>query len=307
MSILQRLSLFAMLWPFVSAEAEIISILPDASVSPGEYVSVQLNDGHIACGHVDERTDHERLWLRVDAPWMTLVSGYHWSRVHNVTASEPPPSMEPTLLPSPPVIAPLPEPELLPLPDGPLSRLPQSPGEVGFPLSTSSLLVHRWSDESTQSVASLQIEATPSNWDRDAATDGLRVRVVPMNADGSHVSVRGTVDFELVGQRHRTLQRHRLRDDEAFPTLGRWSVKLDPDEFDTWGTTVKLPFRNFHPQTDLDIDAQGLLTARLHVPSVGTFEASDAWVTLRPVNRLRDDHQLWTGHRVISPERRLNR
>ena len=302
MSILFRLSLFAMLWPLTSAEAEIIPILLDANVSPGEYVSVQLNDGHIACGHVDERTDEERLWLRVDAPWTTLISGYRWSRVHNVTLSEPPQMLEPLPLQPPPITDPMREPELLPIPEGPLSRLPQSPGEFRLPLSASSPPVPEWSDEGTQSVTSLHIEATPSNWDRDAATDGLRVRVIPMNAEGLPVRVRGTVDFELVGQRHRTHQRHRLGDDQAFPTLGRWTVKLDPDDFDTWGTIVKLPFRNFHPQTDLDIDVQALLTARLRVPSVGTFEASDAWVTLRPVNRLRDDYQLRNSRRDISSE-----
>lgn len=303
MSILQRLSLFAMLWPLASTAADVISMPPEADVSPSEYVSVHLNDGHIACGYVDERTDEERLWLRVDAPWMTLISGYRWNRVHHVVATDHPQRMEPIPLPSLPLVPTLPEPELLPLPDGSLNRIPQGSRDVGFPMSASSPLRRR-NDGDTQSIASLHIEATPANWDRDAATDGLHVRVIPMNAEGLAVRIGGVVDFELIGQRHRTHQRHPLRDDEAFPTLGRWTIKLAPHETDSWGTVVKLPFRNFHPQTDLDIDVQGLLTARLRVPSVGTFEASDAWVTLRPVNRLRDDHQLWSGRRFISPETR---
>ncbi|MCA9075626.1 MAG: hypothetical protein KDA93_11380 [Planctomycetaceae bacterium] len=304
MSILLRLSLFAMMWPLSSAEAEVISIPQDADVSPEEYVSVYLNDGHIACGHVDERTDGQRLWLRVDAPWMMLISGYRWERVQRVVATDPPQRTEPIPLPPLPDMSPLPEPELHRFPEVPLSRLPQNLNESRYTPSASSVRIHEWSDEDTRSLSSLHIEATLANWDRDAATDGLRVRVIPTNTDGLPVRVRGTIDFELVGERHHTNQSHRLRDDVAFPTLGRWSMKIEPDDADTWGTVVNLPFRNFHPQTDLDIDAQGLLTARLRVPRVGTFEATDAWVALRPVNRLRDDYQLQNGRRYISPEQR---
>ena len=48
-------------------------------VSNDSFVAVRLNDGHLTQGVVDERTDEERLWLRVELPSTRLISGFRWT------------------------------------------------------------------------------------------------------------------------------------------------------------------------------------------------------------------------------------
>ncbi len=153
-------------------------------------------------------------------------------------------------------------------------------------------------------VRSLSIAARVANWDADPEIDGLLVHVVPLDDDGEVVPVDGTLNFELTLQQFAT--RRQLpwrRRDRPFFTSDRWSVPLRASDFGLHGAYVRLPFKQAHPEIDLDVAPNGLLRGRLGVRGQGVFEASDADVRLRRFSRFRDELEQLTGQRFHQRER----
>ena len=154
-----------------------------------------------------------------------------------------------------------------------------------------------------RAVRSLQVRATVANWDRDAEIDGLLLHVQPLDGFGTVVPVDGVVDVQLATEtKLATGGRSNVRDDNTFSIPERWSVPIRAIDFDATGTTVKLPFRRFHPERDFDIASSALAMAKLKLPTAGVFEASDPFVQLRPYSPFRDELQEWRGQRLFPGE-----
>ncbi|MCG6157220.1 hypothetical protein [Rubinisphaera margarita] len=142
-------------------------------------------------------------------------------------------------------------------------------------------------------IQSLKIRAGFDSWDRDTQPDGLTVEIFPRAARRLPVDAEGTITFELFAERQ-----HPLPHEERFESIGRWSVELSSEDYIRPGVAVvELPWRNTEPYENNEWKPLGLLTARLFVAGVGTFDASDANVPLREWSRFRDDLGLHRGSR----------
>jgi hypothetical protein len=107
-------------------------------------------------------------------------------------------------------------------------------------------------------IESLEVEARVANWDRDAEDDGLEVRI--------------------------------YHHPDAFPRLGRWSLRADADDFTAGGAVYRLPFRSLHPTTNQSLERHGLVKATLLVFGQGRWEGESP-TYLHRFNPVRDDLQ----------------
>lgn len=234
----------------------------------GDSVSIHLHDGRELTGEVDARTDRDRLWLRIAAPSITIFKPIQWSDIIRAQIGDR-------------QLAPSNFRELAPSLRSELSR--------DFFETGASTQPARQQDEPPvlirRKVRSLHIYAHLANWDKDVNVDGLELRVFPVDENHTVVPVDGKLQVQLIGQFvRRTGQRG------EFGDLGRWTRRVRIDDFGFLGATYRIPFRAISPEFDRDVDAAGLVHARLGVPGQGDFEASVA-VRIRTSSPIRD--QLW--------------
>ena len=137
-----------------------------------------------------------------------------------------------------------------------------------------------------------------ANWDGDVEADGLLVHVYPLDDSGGVVPARGTLRFELIGQRDDV-----FGPPQPFTTLGQWSQQMRVEDFGPRGAVYRLPFQGVHPEFDLTVAPYGALHARLSVPGQGTFETTESLLRIRPYSAVRDELQLSTGRRFFPQER----
>jgi len=232
------------------------------AVEAGEYVKLLLIDGRTPVGQlVPQEPDSEFVVLQSSSNNIALVSRFPRHTVCDVQVIDP-------LFVDPAPRRPLP----------PASHRPSvAPSKYRGP----------------EPIQSLKIRAGFDSWDRDTQPDGLAVEIFPQAARRVPVDVEGTVTFELFAERQ-----HPLPHEERFESIGRWSVELSGKDYIRPGVAVvELPWRITEPYENNEWKPLGLLTARLFVAGVGTFDASDANVPLREWSRFRDDLGLHRGSR----------
>ncbi len=249
----------------------------------GDSVCIHLHDGRELTGNVDARTDRDRLWLRITAPSITIFKPIQWSDI---------------------VRAQIGDRQLTPSNFRELAPSLRSELPTGFFETDVSTQPERPQDEPPalirRKVRSLQIYAHLANWDDDVNVDGLELRVFPGDENPTVVPVNGMLQVQLIGQFVRlTGQRG------EFGDLGRWTRRVQVDDFGFLGAVYRLPFRGISPEFDRDVDAMGLVHASLGVAGQGNFEASVA-ARIRTSNPIRD--QLWLReHTRFFPIERTNR
>jgi hypothetical protein len=157
------------------------------------------------------------------------------------------------------------------------------------------------SEEAPLPIRGLAIDASVGKWQNTVESDGVLVRVYPMDAYGSIVPVSGTLEIDVIGEQHagRTYG-------EPFPPLIRWATKVRPEDVGPNGATYRVPFQAWHPEFDLKLGSMGAVHARLSVPGQGVFDDTATMVWLRPLNTTRDRLQRFSGGRFF-PEERTNR
>lgn len=248
------------------------SLIVVCGVFAAEPVGVTLSDGRVVIGTVDNASDDQILWLRTDVDGIAIKSGFDRSRVvHMIPIGELNGSLATVVPVTPP-------------------PLPPSPYETPAAATPSA-----------SRVRTVEVIGFAANWDDEPAIDGVRVLVRPLDAAGRVVPVSGQVDLTLHGQdirRSNVLERQ----PSVFPELGRISQRIRAADFHAHGVTVELPLSQRNPEIDLNLFGEGLLSARLGVPGQGVYQASDAWVMLRPLSILRDQIELFTGRRFLPGE-----
>lgn len=238
--------------------------------SPGEHVAITLKDARVLVGVVTADSTPRLLSLARTSRGLEIESDVPREKIAE--------------------IKPLTAPELaLPNPSRPSEILPvkpasRNPRRVNLP-----------------KVRTLLVRARLANWDDDPEPDGLLVDVSPLDASGAFVPVGGNIDLELYGQRHQQ-PAHTFDDREPFTLLDRSAKIVRSADAETDSYQVRLPFRRFHPDRNLELNPFALVRARFSVPGQGVFEASDDWAVIRPSSRFRDDVQLLTGKRYLSRE-----
>lgn len=250
------------------------TLLASVPAEASELVVVWLEDGRMLAGEVDPRTDDERLWLRSTAPTFVVATSAAWEHVKAVTANGTRLSVD--------AFAKRVD-QLRPRPAD-ANALPPPAREADANVATAVTRPIQQPNSATR-VASLDVEARVANWDQDAATDGVEIRVYPRNTFGEVVPGSGQITATLIARN--PLPAH---DPDAFPQLGRWSLQANLNDFGPNGAVYRLPFRGEHPDAEISLEPFGLVEVSFYVFGQGRF-TSDATVYLRQFNPILHDLQ----------------
>jgi hypothetical protein len=257
-------------------------------------ISVEVASGRTFGGQLDARTDPAQLWLRSGRGSAVLLRPIQWDRVVQVHVAGQDLSGEEFRRI---VEAVKPDTAAAKQTSAPQKKIviKGSTRSGGF-LSVTGTPPRK--PPARARVRSLAIEAVVANWDADVEVDGLLVYVYPLDESGGVVPARGTLQFDLTGQRDRVFRRW-----QPFTTLGEWSRQVRVEDFGAEGAVYRLPFQGVHPEFDLTVAPRGALHARLSVPGQGTFETTESMLRIRPYSAVRDELQLSTGRRFFPQER----
>jgi hypothetical protein len=238
-------------------------------------VNVLLRDGRRFIAHVDQHTDDETLWLRVERNSVAMSTGFTWDLVQSVRVND----------------ASFTAAEFRDVSEYFISKLPVSHNKPGsltiVPTLGFGIIDPR---VATEKVQMLSVDANVANWDRDAELDGIELRILPRAANGRVLPLNGAVMVDLIGR-----EQMPGTTPHGFPTLGSWTQPIRAAQFaGQSGAVVRLPFRNAYPTLDLGLLSFGMVAVRLNATGHGESEAN-APVRLRTFNPIRDqlyEHQL---------------
>jgi hypothetical protein len=247
----------------------------------GESLTIVLADGRSAAGQVDQATSADRLWLRRESNRVTLVSGFSWNEV--IQGSVERRALFGDDVQTWALKNRTPAPTFRDLKAEPAAAVPETTRTVA-------------------PVATLVIEAVVAQWDNDSQTDGVRVFVSPLNAQGQIVPVQGQIEFTLVTETEKLSGGQSGSLIPTFTELERKSFIVRPRHFTRGPAVYEIPFTGQHPEFVTTLAPQALLHARLGVPGRGVFEASTANVCIRECNRFRDQLQYYTPSRQLPLE-----
>jgi hypothetical protein len=286
-----------------------------ASAAESAVVAVGVNSGKIFVGQVDPRTNEYRLWLRTGRSGIELRRPIDWESIllvrkadREFTAGE----FRAEVLSSQTSATSLTryEPNELPVP---ISGAARSETDSNRPKQSEHVSINRPKERlpddrlarfiqsaraNNTQVCSLSIDAHVANLNRTVEADGLLLHIYPLDGAGNMIPVDGTLDVDLIASVPPGWPRG-----EPLPTIGRWTVRLIPQQFGPAGAIVKLPFQNVHPEFDLNIGPYGLVHARLSIPGNGSFETSEGMLRIRPYSIIRDQSQQIDGQRFFDNER----
>jgi len=269
--------------PFIAVVCLLAPIQLAAS-EPG-HVEVRLVDGRHVVGIVDQKTDAQTLWLRSTDAGIVLTSGHSWKAIASVQHRDSLYSGESMINTA------------LAMRTSFELPLNQAASELQRHPRVSTTTVLRNSPPSRHNndlqIRTLRADAVHSNWDRDAETDGLRVVITPLNNNRDTVAHNAIVEVELIGEHFSP-----TRSPHRFQRLGRWTREVKAHQFSVDGVTLNLPYQKFRPSRDQDVLNDGLVQVRFKIPGVGSYEATDPWVRLRPASPFLNRYQLHTGHQT---------
>ena len=251
-----------------------------------ETLTAILLDGRRVAGSVDAKTDQHYLWIRREESNIQLSSGFPWSEVQRgevglqrFTAHELRSWAQ----------------ERKPNGHRSLETTHRQP-EDRPPLNSPAPVVH------SKTVRTMVIKAHLAQWDNDSQTDGLRILVWPLDAQGRIVPINGQIDLTLMIERENRGGSEGPFQQSKFEELERSHHILREKDFMEGPAVLELPFTKQHPDFSLNMATQALVHARLGISGLGVFEASDAQVHLRESSRLRDQLQLYSPQRYLPLE-----
>jgi hypothetical protein len=235
---------------------------------------------------VDKKTDSQYLWLRRSGEQLDLVSGYRWDQVlHGRVADRTVDYSQLKAWASAHKQAGRDLAEIAPGARGEVRMVTAAPAAMSMPR-----------------VKSLVVDAELAQWDKDAQTDGLRIFVYPLDAQGQIVPVDGHIELTLAVEREYTRVVPSYVRGPEFVEGDRRTFPVRREQFSAGPAIYELPLALWHPDFEPTLAQQALLHARLSVPGQGVFEASDAQVCLRQFSRFRDQLQLYTPGRYLPLE-----
>lgn len=285
-----------------------------AAAAAGETVAVGLASGRVFVGEVDPRTDDEQLWLRAEGPGITICRPIRWDRIlvarhgdEELSAEELRAEAD-TLISAPAENMAPADSDSLPPPPEPQQQDPSvgagapqietlPPPRLWIPDTRVANYIQAARARDLQ-VCSISIDAGVANWNQTVETDGIVLHLYPLDGLGFVVPVDGTLDVDLIAAVPAGAPLG-----VPLPQIGRWTVRVTPDQFGPTGAVFKLPFQGAHPEFDLNIGPLGLVHARLNVPGNGSFETSQAMVRIRQYSAVRDEAQQINGRRFFDVER----
>jgi hypothetical protein len=247
---------------------------PEMPPSPASSpIFVMLRDGRRFVASGDHRTDDETLWLRLEKGRAAVSTGFTWDLVRSVYVNGDDysgaefRSIARYFASNTPAVFAYGE----SLPPATLS-----PPQANVPARLRELHSKR--------VESVAIDAVVANWDRDAESDGIELRIFPQSADGGVTPMDGAFQSNLI------VRSYSPDDDQTIMSASPWvwSQKMRAVDFSgRSGAVYRLPFRSTSPDHDLTLQPIGLLRVHLHLAGQGDFFAETP-VRLRVYNPVRD-------------------
>ena len=258
-----------------------------------EEIIVRMTSGRTFTGAVDDRTDASRLWLRFDRggisilrpiAWQTIEGARHGERVIGRTELQQEVghlrSVRKKLRP----VESIGEPS--PVEDAGSSpaiqreqRLANEPSPIDM-------------------VRSIAIDASIARWTGGVESDGVLLRVLPLDAEGNLVAVSGTLEVDLFGDQYGSPTRG-----QDYRLLGHWTSRLEADHVTLEGAAFRLPFQAVSPDFANDLGPFAVVHVRFTAPGHGTFDASTNPIRLRPYSGVRGRLQQVEGTRFFPGER----
>lgn len=248
-------------------------------------VKLELSDGRVIEGKLDEATDDALVWVQRGEERIVFASSYRWDEVTRVMVDGQAVERE----------------EILAEPAFYMQTWPESFLFAAYEAAPAGSINPRQLPAArTPRATASSFVATLANWDGDVEPDGYEIQVTVTDQFGYPMAVQGTLSAKLMGHR---APRHGLRTGNQPPVdeLERWSERISPGQFATGPAVFRLPFRQLRPERDLNVAPEGFLQVEVGVFGDGRF-ASSAAVPLRAFNPLRDRLQQQTGSRFFRGE-----
>lgn len=273
-----------------------VSFVAITTGATAETVVVRLQNGRQLSATIHSRTDEAKLWLQYGTRSVTVIRPIDWQTIvwasldgEQISVGRLKEHAASIVRPATPAAAPTRIVRVPPADDRirRATMADRARSALGF----------------TRRVDSVKFDASLVNWDGDVETDGLVLRLFPIDAQGHVVSTSGTLQVEFVAMRQRSYNSAPSGGGATADRIARWVVRVDEADFQHGAATVKLPFQATHPEFDTDWFASGLVRIRFVVPGEGTFEESLDGIRTRPFSPLRDAMQRETGRRFLPSER----
>jgi hypothetical protein len=262
-------------WYGMAVVAWMILQAPHAGAA--EPITVHVRSGRSFTAMADARTDATWLWLRFERGGTVVLRPIAWSRVLGGSIGERELSVEELhalagdhAVQQSSAIGP----QVAHLRPGAV----EADGPPGADRAANDVR-----ETPRPRVAALAVDVQAGHWDNNAAIDGLRLTVVPLDRDGRSVSVSGSVEVSLIGE----WRRHWV----SPPELGHWTKRLTAADCGPAGAVIRLPLQRARPEFDTDLSPHALVYVELTVPGQGTFHAPVATIRLRPYNAVADRRQ----------------
>lgn len=286
---------FALLLMILSASPVETAIAADAEP---EQIVVRLTSGRTFTAAVDDRTDSERLWLRFQRGGASILRPVGWQCIESVwrgpyalTAAELRQVVD-ELRSNGPALQRARHADQQP----PASAENADDLARGQEESTEPRLANRSAPGDV--VRSIAIDASIARWTGGVESDGLLLRVAPLDADGQVIPASGALEVDLFGDQYGSPARG-----QDYHLLGHWVSRVDAAQVTPEGAVFRLPFQAASPDFAVDLGAYAVVHVRFTAPGHGTFEASTNPVRLRAYNGVRDRLQQAEGTRFFRNER----
>ncbi|MDB5340272.1 MAG: hypothetical protein JWN70_5891 [Planctomycetaceae bacterium] len=274
----------------------ILGLALSSATFAGEKVVIHLINGRTITGVIDSHTNDRELWVHSTDLAIAVYSSVRWTEVASADVDQK--SLSPQ--------------EIYHLAQRSNVQIPAKTFLLPSPANSSSVPT-----KLGPHVNDLEILPTLANWDADAEPDGLEVR---LTTTANNPAVSGLVTIRLMGQRLGTTERLESRRQLGFYTNGgsvreyaprhgysryveinRWTERLQARNWVDSRYVLRLPFRNVHPEHDLDIAVDGQVDAHLNVQGQRVYNASSP-IRLRTYSPLREELQLYRGTRSFPDE-----
>lgn len=248
-------------------------------------VAVMTHNGRELVGELDERTDDQSAWLRIERDGISLATAVSWDSINEVLIDGEQQQVD-TLRKD---FA-----ELVTSGDG------LGPFELDVTPNHQLAEPRHLAARESHAVALEVVDVRLANLDRDAAADGFLLNFVLLDEFGHPVEARGNLTAQLWTER-RPWRAARQSERERFRREESWTQPIQPHDYLDGVVTVPLKFRHLEPQEEFDLLPDAELALRVTAYGHGNYAASVP-VCLRPYDRYRDRRQHAVGNRYLPRE-----
>lgn len=263
-----------------------------------EQIVVRLASGRTFAAAVDDRTDSEHLWLRFQRGGANILRPVTWQSIESVwrgqralTAAELRQVVDELRSSGP-------QPRRARQADAQSPATEENADNPAFAGGASAAPLATNANAPDDVVRSIAIDASVARWSSGVESDGVLLRVAPLDAEGQVIPASGALEVDLFGDQYGSPVRG-----QDYRLLGHWVSRVDAAQVTPEGAVFRLPFQAVSADFAVDLGSYAMVHARFTAPGHGTFEASTNPLRLRAYNGVRDRIQQAEGTRFFRNER----